>query len=290
MAQDKLLAEWFWTDRWMGSSAFLLPIHARGLYREMLTQSWRRGAKLPSDFEMIRRAVGVTLAEWDAGWPMISHFWHLDANKNLVNDTQIAVYAEAKMRQTENENRARNAAEARWNKSSSNAQASTQALPDIELKQCPPSPSPSPSLNQSPELNPILDLNNKLVTSARPSTTSGNGTNGAHYQKTPIIGRSTHLRHVACDDSMSYCVPDTVQNKLADLLAPKHDGDREAAKAALQKWYPVIWKDIPKGTVMGDAFTFWQRHFDNSFASKPKKVSQLDVALKSIQDKAKAAR
>ena len=39
--KTNLRAEWFWTDRWMGSSAFLLPMEARGLYREMLTP--RRG-------------------------------------------------------------------------------------------------------------------------------------------------------------------------------------------------------------------------------------------------------
>jgi hypothetical protein len=33
----KLLAEWFWIDRWNGSTGFLLPMEARGVYREMLT-------------------------------------------------------------------------------------------------------------------------------------------------------------------------------------------------------------------------------------------------------------
>ena len=46
--RDKLLAEWFWTDRWQGSSGFLLPLEARGLYREMLTQAWQRGGRLRS--------------------------------------------------------------------------------------------------------------------------------------------------------------------------------------------------------------------------------------------------
>lgn len=89
----------------------------------------------------------------------------------------------------------------------------------------------------------------------------------------PIIGRNTHLDHAACDDAFSYCVPSAVHRKFADLLAPKHAGDRDAARAALQTWYPTIWATIPSGTVMGDAFRFWQAHFDAAFATPtaPKK-------------------
>lgn len=77
MAADKLLAEWFWIDRWMGSSAFLLPMEARGLYREMLSQAWRRGAQLPNDHDQIRRAVGATVGEWRRGWPKVKPFWRV---------------------------------------------------------------------------------------------------------------------------------------------------------------------------------------------------------------------
>ena len=94
---NKMLAEWFWTDRWMGSSAFLLPIEPRGLYREMLTQAWRRGAKLPNDHEKIRRAVGVTEAEWTRCWPLIARFWRIDG-ECLINDTQSEVYGDAQAR------------------------------------------------------------------------------------------------------------------------------------------------------------------------------------------------
>jgi len=129
------------------------------------------------------------------------------------------------------------------------------------------------------------DTNISSGRSARAVTTS-NGKNGAQYRTDPIIGRNTHLTHAACDETFSYCVPSAVHHKLADLLAPKHGGDREAAKAALQVWYSTVWRDIPKGTIMGDAFKFWQSHFDGAFASKPKKLSQLDVAVKSILSKA----
>lgn len=113
MAQgEKLLAEWFWVDRWMGSSAFALPIDARGLYREMLSQAWRRQARLPNDHDQIRRLTGVTLKEWRRTWPLVERFWRVDG-ESLVNDTQLLVYADAKQRSSSASARARAAAQAR---------------------------------------------------------------------------------------------------------------------------------------------------------------------------------
>ena len=99
MDQDrrKLDAEWFWVDRWSGSRGFLLRLEARGLYREMLTQAWRRGGSLPNDHEQIRRAVGATPAEWRRSWPQVEKFWRVDGDR-LVNDTQVQVYAETQAR------------------------------------------------------------------------------------------------------------------------------------------------------------------------------------------------
>lgn len=97
MSGEKILAEWFWTDRWIGSSAFLLPIAARGLYREMLTQAWRRGGRLPNDHEAIRRACGVTEAEWASEWPRVEQFWEVQGPW-LVNETQLEIYAETVQR------------------------------------------------------------------------------------------------------------------------------------------------------------------------------------------------
>ena len=94
----KLMAEWFWIDRWVGSSAFLLPLEARGLYREMLTQAWRRGGHLPNDPETIRRAVGCTLAEWKRCWPKVASYWQVTrgvTGELLTNETQASVIARA---------------------------------------------------------------------------------------------------------------------------------------------------------------------------------------------------
>jgi uncharacterized protein YdaU (DUF1376 family) len=75
MTNHKLQAEWFWVDRWTRSSAFCLPQEARGVYREMLTQAWGRGARLPNDHEAIRRVTGTTAKEWAKAWPLIARYW-----------------------------------------------------------------------------------------------------------------------------------------------------------------------------------------------------------------------
>lgn len=77
-----------------------------------------------------------------------------------------------------------------------------------------------------------------------------------------------HLHHVACDESFSRCVPRVVHVKLVNKLAPKHGGDREAAAAALQVWYPTVWATLPVDFVLpADDFKFWQSRFDAAFAS-----------------------
>jgi len=131
---NKLLAEWFWTDRWVGSSAFLLPIEPRGLYREMLTQAWRRGARLPNDHEAIRRATGCTRAEWKRCWPVIERYWRTDG-ADLVNDTQVEVWHETIAAQQRASARGRKGAQAR-------AQVGAQARAQAVLEHKPPSPSP----------------------------------------------------------------------------------------------------------------------------------------------------
>lgn len=135
---DKLLAEWFWTDRWDGSSASLLPMEARGLYREMLTQAWRRGGRLPNDPDAIQRAVRCSAEEWSRCWPKVRRYWTVDGDW-LVNRTQQEVYAKAKASCDASRERSKRGAAARWRNAQAHAQASGRAKPE----QCPPSPSPS---------------------------------------------------------------------------------------------------------------------------------------------------
>lgn len=177
--EPKLIAEWFWTDRWMGSSGFLLPMLARGVYREMLTQAWRRGARLPSDHAAIRRAIGCTDLEWAEAWPQISKYWHSDDHDNLVNDTQLEVYAEAQDKAAGNHARATAAAKARWYNAQRNAQASTNAYHD----ECPPSPSPSPSLISESDKKQKSGSAAVSVSLAPPKP-NGSGKNGTHINGT----------------------------------------------------------------------------------------------------------
>jgi uncharacterized protein YdaU (DUF1376 family) len=120
------LAEWFWTDRWMGSSGFLLPLEARGLYREMLTQAWRRGARLPNNHEAIRRAVGATEAEWARCWPLVSAYWREDSG-DLVNDTQLEVYEKTRRLSAARAESGARGGRVRAQRAQANSQANSQA-------------------------------------------------------------------------------------------------------------------------------------------------------------------
>jgi uncharacterized protein YdaU (DUF1376 family) len=139
---EKLRAEWFWTDRWFASSACCLPIDARGLYRELLTRAWSLGARLPTNPEMLMRLAGVTPEEWARCWPLVEPYFH-EKDGHLVNATQLEVYADCQRRQAMRTARAKKAAQARWEQCSSNAQA--------KLTVCPPSPDPSLSLSKDPD-------------------------------------------------------------------------------------------------------------------------------------------
>lgn len=88
----KMRAEWFWVDRWMTSRAWMLPMEARGLYREMLSQAWVRGGVLPSDEDALMRAVGATSKEWKRSWPLVAPFWNRSEDGlTISNATQLSV-------------------------------------------------------------------------------------------------------------------------------------------------------------------------------------------------------
>jgi uncharacterized protein YdaU (DUF1376 family) len=157
--RDKLLAEWFWTDRWDGSSASLLPMEPRGLYREMLTAAWRRGARLPNDHEAIRRAIGCTVGEWRRCWPKVERFWRVDG-EYLVNDTQLEVYAEAVAVRKKAKLKATTASLAASNKRT--VKESLKESLTESVKSPPPSPSPVRTTDQAIDHararpNPLMD-------------------------------------------------------------------------------------------------------------------------------------
>ena len=111
-ANGRLLAEWFWTDRWTRSSAFYLPPAPKGIYREMLTQAWARGATLPADLALVQRIIGVTRDEWDQAWPLIERYWKRDGVV-LANETQLQIYLDAAARAEKASQHGRRAAQAR---------------------------------------------------------------------------------------------------------------------------------------------------------------------------------
>lgn len=150
---DKLLAEWFWTDRWMGSSGFLLPMEARGLYREMLTQAWRRGGALPNDHDAIRRATGCSEDEWERCWAKVERFWKVaPGGLELVNETQLEVLAEgSKIRMARQQAGAKGNAK-RW-------QNDRKLIASDLAKQSPPTPTPISSTSlRSVESHPSGDV------------------------------------------------------------------------------------------------------------------------------------
>lgn len=136
MAKPKLLAEWFWIDRWEGSSAVALPMEQQGLYRAMLTRAWRLGGSLPADPAQIQREVRCTPQEWKRAWPAVSPYWRPDPAdpSRIINDTQREIMAEARRRSDDASAHARRAARARHERSPGNARA--------EPGEMPPSPSP----------------------------------------------------------------------------------------------------------------------------------------------------
>lgn len=232
MAEErKLLAEWFWTDRWMGSSGFLLAMEPRGLYREMLTQAWRRGARLPSDHEEIRRAIGCTLAEWRRCWPKVEKFWRLDGDA-LVNDTQLEVYAEAQGVQQRAHERGVKGAQAR-------AQARAQAKREQPHKDEPPSPSPSPNI---------------------PPVRTPEGKSAARVGAGVMAG-SLPRDHVNCRQP---CIRVCLSEKQHGVLRERHGG----TDADLDAFYAEVRSRLDPGTPIGETpWKFWDTQFSARFGA-----------------------
>lgn len=192
--RDKLLAEWFWTDRWMGSSAFLLPQEPRGIYREMLTQAWMRGARLPNDHEAIRRATGTTAAEWRRCWPLLERYWRVDGN-DLVNDTQAEVYSEAKAAAEKASERGRRGAQAR---AQAGTQADTQAPAHAQHKRSTSSThAPLERMHKDNPPSPSRTTATTATTAAAAKPTNGHSERGLSKS---FLSPDEHARTIAeCD-------------------------------------------------------------------------------------------
>lgn len=239
---EKLLAEWFWVDRWMGSGGFLLPIDARGLYREMMSQAWRRGARLPNNHETIRRAVGVTQKEWARTWPLVERFWRVDG-EYLVNDTQLDVYADAKARQEKATNRAKAGARAKHKKHSSTTQAhaqdGAQAVTQAPLKVTPPI-----TVSDHQEEQKHTHTNARV-----PVALAGTLPRDFKTQAW-ISSRGKHVPHFLHEEF---------------ILAI--GGTRESADQRLRTFYEAREHGWPPGPIGDDPVKLWRKEFEASFPS-----------------------
>lgn len=88
-----------------------MEMEARGLYREMLTQAWKKGAQLPNDHEQIQLLCACHPKVWKRCWPVVRPYWVVDG-ECLVNLTQVCVYKEAKEAHDRAQARAQVAAQA----------------------------------------------------------------------------------------------------------------------------------------------------------------------------------
>lgn len=244
-SKPKLLAEWFWTDRWMGSSAFLLPIEPRGLYREMLTQAWRRGCRLPNNHEAIRRAVGCTVEEWDRCWPAIERLWRVDGD-SLVNDTQLEVWEDSSAKHVRAVERGRLGG---LKRAEALAKAAVQ-----ELEQLPAKP-----VEQLQE-QLVEQLPAKGVDTGKPPSPSLVHTHPARAREATLV--TTHRSHAFCG---VVCLP----NQLWSTFLSRMGGDEHRLSGWLRTvsadWQARV--DAGGQVPEGDDFAFWRNRWTESFGN-----------------------
>jgi len=96
--KDFLPGELRYTSNWRGSPLQMLPLGARGLYSEMLTQAWATRGRLEMTSEdEIMRLVRAMPEEWALAWPRIRHYWVAIVDpatgaEVLANRKQLEVY------------------------------------------------------------------------------------------------------------------------------------------------------------------------------------------------------
>ena len=158
---EKMRAEWFWADRWLLSSARMLPMEARGLYREMLTAAWLQGARLPANPEAIQIATGCPESVWGRCWPLIRRYW-AEGDGFIWNDTQVEVYRECQRQRQAAIERARKGGTASGKARKTNS-SSTQVGTQVQLE-------------HQPELNTLdldLDLEREQANTPLPPAVAG---------------------------------------------------------------------------------------------------------------------
>ena len=78
---------WYTAD-WLNSDARLeMTIAEQGIYRNLLDQLWERGGQIPASHDKLAFLAGVSTAEIDAAWPVLSKYIipHPDVKGTLTN-------------------------------------------------------------------------------------------------------------------------------------------------------------------------------------------------------------
>lgn len=214
----------------------------------MLSQAWIRECRLPVDADELRRIVRVTTQEWRRAWPKVSRYWRKDGDA-YVNDTQLAIYAEAKAMRERASERGRRGAQAVLKQRSSDAQASSQAQPEQQtsnaqavLEHKPPSPSPSPI--EDPPLKGAVDL-------PRARGPQGSGVGGGTFPRD----------HLKCAGPCGrICLPE----RLFEEFVRARGGVPDEAADYVRAWKTRVdaaWGDDgphAQTPIGDDGFTFWR--------------------------------
>lgn len=240
----------FNVQKWRGSrSAQRMSFSQRGVYLEMMFEQWDKRF-LADDAQAVAEAIANTpeqVAEVLAAWPVVRP-------KFVTADRGPRRIYNAALERTRRDQRANLQKKRDAGKIGGKASAAKR-------KQTQQKESNDRSTTVQRPSTEKLDLNREGRSDQRDLITrpwSG-----------PVIGRNPHLACAACGPNLQWCVPSAVNTKLAERLAPKHGGDRDAAKEALQVWYPTVWAKLPPDYVMrGDAFKWWEGQFDAAFVSE----------------------
>jgi uncharacterized protein YdaU (DUF1376 family) len=238
-----LNGELFWVDRWNNSTGALLPLEARGLYREMLSQAWVRGARLPSNPQAIKLACRATDEEWERCWPLVSPHWR-DVGGYLVNDTQLEVYARSSQIHLQNAEAGRKGMANRWaNRRRDNAvtNAVTNGVNNGAIT----------SGSKYVRTRGSIEFSNEDGSLAEPP---------APLSRTRPDRHRGHVAPMACERGV--CVAPSQHEE----FVLKVGGDRRLAEQRVKTFYTDVLANLPTDeTIAEDRFTFWRRQFAEHF-------------------------
>lgn len=255
----------------------LMSLAQEGAFLRLLSLQWLHRS-IPSSTESLARVCRVTHDEFLTLWPGVSPCFTAAGDGRLINE---------KMERTRSDQAAFSRQQSRKGRKSVEVRTRLYGTPEPRI---------GSRTNDEPVVRGRLEpTTNQTTNQARTSGSQPVGTNdepasalafasAKKEEEQPHLSSRTntarpesvcagslprdHVSHALCDDRFSWCVPMAVHDHLAQQLAPKYGGDRQAAKSALKAWYPTIWAKLQPDFVMGDAFKFWRPHFDVAFVKR----------------------